>query len=103
MENHIIKVIEDYKNEIIDIEESDLKDFNVVEKGITISRRYLQKLRLCIRENNFKDKDDEIKFFKKHKPYVYSRLKFYAKLYNFLINRKIIVFKIIPFFPVPLT
>ena len=87
MENHIIKVIEDYKNEIIDIEESDLKDFNVVEKGITISRRYLQKLRLCIRENNFKDKDDEIKFFKKHKPYVYSRLKFYAKLYNFLINR----------------
>jgi len=87
LENHIIKVIEDYKNEIIDIEESDLKDFNVVEKGITISRRYLQKLRLCIRENNFKDKDDEIKFFKKHKPYVYSRLKFYAKLYNFLINR----------------
>ena len=30
---------------------------------------------------------NEITFFKKHKPYVYSRLKFYAKLYNFLINR----------------
>ena len=87
LENQIIKIIDDYKNEIIDIEESDLKDFNVIERGITVSRRYLQKLRLYIRENDFIDEDDEIKFFKKHKPYVYSRLKFYAKLYNFLINR----------------
>tara|TARA_R110000796_G_scaffold51677_5_gene121913 strand:+ start:677 stop:1567 length:891 start_codon:yes stop_codon:yes gene_type:complete len=87
LEKDLLKIIEDFKNEILEIEESNLNDFNVVEKGITISRKYLQKLRLCIRDNNFKNKENEITFFKKHKPYVYSRLKFYAKLYNFLINR----------------
>ena len=87
LEKDLLKIIEDFKNEILEIEESNVNDFNVVEKGITISRKYLQKLRLCIRDNNFKNKENEITFFKKHKPYVYSRLKFYAKLYNFLINR----------------
>lgn len=87
LEKDLLKIIEDFKNEILEIEESNVNDFNVVEKGIIISRKYLQKLRLCIRDNNFKNKENEITFFKKHKPYVYSRLKFYAKLYNFLINR----------------
>jgi hypothetical protein len=80
-------ILENYKEEIKVVEESNLDDFNNVEKGIFISRQYLQQLRICVRENEFVDKQNEIIFFKKHKPYVYSRLKFYAKLYNFLINR----------------
>jgi len=82
---HII--LDNYKEEIKIVEESNLGDFNNVEKGISISRRYLQKLRICVRENEFVDQQNEIIFFKKHKPYIYSRLKFYAQLYNFLINR----------------
>ncbi|WP_081980920.1 RteC domain-containing protein [Cellulophaga sp. Hel_I_12] len=82
---HII--LDNYKEEIKVVEESNLNDFNNVEQGISISRQYLQKLRICERENEFVDKKNEIIFFKKHKPYIYSRLKFYAKLYNFLINR----------------
>jgi len=82
---HII--LDNYKEEIKVVEESNLGDFNNVEQGISISRQYLQKLRICVRENEFVDKQNEIIFFKKHKPYIYSRLKFYAKLYNFLINR----------------
>jgi len=80
-------ILENYKEEIKVVEESNLNDFNNVEKGISISRQYLQKLRVCVRENEFVDKQNEIIFFKKHKPYVYGRLKFYAKLYKFLINR----------------
>ena len=82
---HII--LDNYKEEIKVVEESNLNDFNNVEQGISISRQYLQQLRVCVRESEFQDKQNEIIFFKKHKPYVYSRLKFYAKLYNFLINR----------------
>ena len=81
---HII--LDYYKEEIKVVEESNLNDFNNVEKGISISRQYLQKLRICVRENDFIDEQNEIIFFKKHKPYIYSRLKFYAMLYNFLIN-----------------
>ena len=56
LEKDLLKIIEDFKNEILEIEESNVNDFNVVEKGITISRKYLQKLRLCIRDNKFKNK-----------------------------------------------
>lgn len=87
MHKLIHKILDNYKEEIKVVEESNLDDFNNVEKGISISRQYLQQLRICVRENEFVDKQNEIIFFKKHKPYVYSRLKFYAKLYNFLINR----------------
>jgi len=83
----LLKIIDDYKKEMKTVEESNLNDFSIVEKGISISRHYLQKLRICVRENEFKNPQEEIIFFKKHKPYVYSRLKYYAKLYNFLINR----------------
>jgi hypothetical protein len=83
----IHKILDNYKEEIKAVEESNLNDFNNVEQGISISRQYLQQLRVCVRESEFQDKQNEIIFFKKHKPYVYSRLKFYAKLYNFLINR----------------
>ncbi|SRX53871.1 RteC domain-containing protein [Aequorivita sp. CIP111184] len=87
MKINFVKIIDDYKKEIRTIEQSNLNDFSIVEKGISISRQYLQKLRVCVRENEFVNPQEEITFFKNHKPYVYSRLKFYAKLYNFLINR----------------
>lgn len=83
----IDKILNDYKDEIQIIEESNLNDFSNIEKGISISRMYLQKLRICVRENEFTNKQEEITFFKKQKPYVYSRLKFYAKLYYFMIHR----------------
>ncbi|MEO2053091.1 MAG: RteC domain-containing protein [Allomuricauda sp.] len=80
----IINKIDSYKREIEPIEKGNLNDFSTVEKGIRISRRYLQQFRLLIRENEFKSKNAEITFFKTQKPYIYSRLKFYAKLYQFL-------------------
>lgn len=83
----IHKILDDYKEDMKGVVESNLNDFNNVEQGISISRQYLQKLRICVRQNEFSNQQDEITFFKEHKPYIYSRLKFYAKLYNFLINR----------------
>lgn len=82
---HII--LNNYKEEIKVVEDSNLGDFNTVEQGISISRQYLQKLRICEREHEFVDKQNEIIFFKNHKPYIDSRLKFYANLYNLVINR----------------
>ena len=83
----IHKILDDYKEDMKGVVESNLNDFNNVEQGISVSRQYLQKLRICVRQNEFSNQQDEITFFKEHKPYIYSRLKFYAKLYNFLINR----------------
>lgn len=87
MQQKVKTIIEKYKVDIEPIESSDLNEFSNVELGINISRNCLQNLRLAVRTNEFKGKEEEIDFFKHIKPYVYSRLKFYAKLYNFLIER----------------
>ncbi len=55
MHKLIQTILENYKEEIKVVEESNLNDFNNVEKGISISRQYLQKLRVCVRENEFVD------------------------------------------------
>ncbi len=36
---------------------------------------------MITKENDFSSPQEEITLFKKYKPYVYIRLKFYAKLY----------------------
>ena len=53
MHKLIQTILENYKEEIKVVEESNLDDFNNVEKGISISRQYLQQLRICVRENEF--------------------------------------------------
>ncbi|MEZ4801713.1 MAG: RteC domain-containing protein [Gelidibacter sp.] len=83
----INRLLEDFKSKIIIVEESDFTEFSIIEKGIKISRDHLQKLRLLVREYDFETINDEIYFFKHQKPFIYSRLKFYAKLYNFLIEK----------------
>ncbi|WP_179343388.1 RteC domain-containing protein [Winogradskyella ursingii] len=87
MINSIDKILSNYKSEILVIEKSSLSEFKNVEMGITISRKYIKQLRVLLREMKFENDEDEINFFKHQKPYIYSRVKFYAKLYQFLLHR----------------
>jgi len=87
LKQSIETLLEQYKTKISEIEKGNLEDFSTIEKGIQISRKCLQTLRLLIRRNEFVSKQEEIGFFKKQKPYIYSRLKFFAKLYQFLLEK----------------
>lgn len=87
MNYKITKLIQEYTSKIALIEQSNLNDFSIVENGIKISRKFLQDLRVLVRDNDFKTKQDEITFFKEQKPFIYARLKFYAKLYDFLLTK----------------
>ena len=87
MQKLILDILELYQLEIQQIEVSDEKNFNTVEKGIQVSRKYLQKLRMVIRQGKFRNKENEIKFFKKQKPLIYGQLKYYAKLYKYLLQK----------------
>ena len=60
----IHKILDDYKEDMKGVVESNLNDFNNVEQGISVSRQYLQKLRICVRQNEFSNQQDEITFFK---------------------------------------
>ncbi|MDL5512466.1 RteC domain-containing protein [Arenibacter sp. M-2] len=87
MKKKITDILKSYKIKISSVEDSDLEDFHNIEEGIKISRKYLQKLRIIIREEEFSNKENEILFFKKQKPILYGNLKFYVKLYKYLLIR----------------
>lgn len=87
MIKQILTILDDYKSEIHLVEESNLSEPNNSSKGIKISRRYIQKLRVLVRENDFNSIKDEIDFFKIHKPYVYGRLKFFVKIHRYALEK----------------
>jgi len=82
LEERIRKILVEFKKENSHIDNSNLQEFTNVEKGIQISRACVQELRVVLRSGEFATKETEIEFFKHQKPLVYSRIKFYSKLYN---------------------
>lgn len=87
MINEIEKILSNYKTEISEIGHGSPLTYAKIENGIHISRKYLQELRLVLRNGKFKSSEDEIRFFKKQKPCIYGRLKYYSKLYRYLTNK----------------
>ncbi|TVZ26068.1 RteC protein [Gillisia sp. Hel_I_86] len=87
MTRNIEEILSNYKREIDELGQISELNFSRIEKGIQISRSYLQKLRVALRKRKFKNKEDEILFFKKQKPSIYGHLKFFAKLYKFLLTK----------------
>lgn len=87
MKESIDNIIDQYKVEIKEISEDSLSKFSTVENAIKISRKHLQSLRVIIRDGQFINKENEIKFFKNQKPLIYGQLKFYAKLYKYLLQK----------------
>ncbi|MEO2072978.1 MAG: hypothetical protein ABGW99_16730 [Zunongwangia sp.] len=70
MTNEIQHILDECKLALDDVNDKNLNEFSNVEEGIKISRKYLQKLRVVLRENNFINKENEILFFKKQKPFI---------------------------------
>lgn len=87
MTNEIQHILDECKLALDDVNDKNLNEFSNVEKGIKISRKYLQKLRVILRKGSFINKENEILFFKKQKPFIYGQLKFYAKLYKYLLQK----------------
>lgn len=87
MTNDIEKILSNYKSEISEIGQDTPFTFAKIETGIHISRKFLQELRLVLRNGKFKNGKDEIKFFKRQKPYIYGRLKFHSKLYQYATHK----------------
>lgn len=73
----------DAKLELLEIEDNIIKR---AEKSIVITKQSLQALRKFVIVNDFKDKSQEIDFFKNTKPKVYSKLIYSIKL--FIIESK---------------
>ena len=60
MEKRIQEILSTDKNEISEIANLNLNVLSNIEKGIHISRRHLQELRIVLRSGTFENKTDEI-------------------------------------------
>ncbi len=54
----------------------------IAEKGIKLVKTVLSEVRTEVLSQGFQSQVDEINFFKNIKPYIYSKLVYYAKLFN---------------------
>ena len=80
----IDQVLTDYKLRVQLIENTDLSKLKNIKAGIELSRQTLLELRTLTQlENSFPIQEDEIHFFKKTKPFVLGRLKFFGELQKF--------------------
>ena len=85
---HITQIIENYKNQVEAIEQSNLKNIEVLNEGLNLSIDTLNKLRRRLRSVDcFMNKEEEIHFFKTDKPFINGRIKFFSKVRRFISER----------------
>lgn len=67
----------------LELMESETQDsLTRAEKGMAISKRYINELRAMVLEQEFKSQEDECYFFKNIKPQAVSKLIYYIKLFT---------------------
>ena len=70
-------------NAELDIIESGIENpLSKAEKGIKLVKDVLSEVRTDVMRKGFQSHIEEINFFKNIKPYIYSKLIYYAKLFN---------------------
>ncbi|MGB3342813.1 MAG: RteC domain-containing protein [Aequorivita sp.] len=79
MYNSILKKL-DGELDTLEMEVEDVLE--KAEKGIQLTKKSLKLIRNLVVEEGFTSKENEINFFKKIKPRVYSKLIYYVKLFN---------------------
>lgn len=79
----IYKEILQKLNNDLEVLETEVEDVLVkAEKGMKLTRHSLKNIRSLVVDKAFKTSKDEITFFKVVKPQLYSKLIYYAKLFN---------------------
>jgi len=84
----IRQIIEQYHIQILQIEESNLRNLNVLKEGLDLSVNTLNKLRKRLRAKDcFLSQEEEIHFFKHSKPFINGRIKFFSKVRRFISKK----------------
>jgi len=76
------KIVEKLKDNLINVDAIEYHDLLYIERAIGICSSALLELREFVNQSSFKDKEEEIYFFKVIKPYVLSEYLFHSKLFD---------------------
>ena len=81
------KIVEKLKDNLQKVDRNESCDLLYIERAIGICSSALLELREFVNQYTFKDKEEEIHFFKSTKPYVLSEYLFYSKLFEIEAKR----------------
>ena len=85
---HIGQIIQKYKKQVEQIEQSNLRNLTVLNDGLILSIDTLNQLRKELRaKERFIKQGDEIHFFKTDKPFINGRIKFFSKVRRFIFEK----------------
>lgn len=90
MNNDILDCYTNFNNGIKTILQEDLRNIQVIKKGLHFCKKSLQELRICVRTYGFSTIENEIYFFKYIKPNVCGYLKFFVYIYKLELNFPIV-------------
>jgi hypothetical protein len=85
--NKINPLVDEYKNQINNVQQESLKEISNLNNLITLSSEYLHLLRLSVRQRGFSSVSDEIHFFKDLKPFISGHLKYFTHVHTYLMKR----------------
>lgn len=82
------KLIGNYESEIAYAKDKKVIEIEKLNNCIEITRKYLNDLRQLVREEGFKNDQEEIYFFKHQKPSIHGNIKFFAMQRTYRISTK---------------
>jgi len=83
------KIVEKLKDNLATAENNESRGLLLIEQSIGICSSSLMELREWVNQNNFKDKEEEIHFFKVTKPYMLVEYLYFSKLFEIEIRRPV--------------
>ena len=88
------KIIEELNGNLATAYNNEARDLLLIEQSIGICSSALMELREWINQYNFKDKEEEIHFFKVTKPYVLEEYLYFSKLFEIEIRRPVTTIRV---------
>ena len=83
------QIVEQLKNDLQKIGSDKYDEISKAEQAVGICSSTLLELREYVNHSDFKNKEEEIRFFKEIKPYVLSEYLYYSKLWEILIRQPV--------------
>jgi hypothetical protein len=83
------KIVEQLKNDLQEISSDGYDVISKAEQAVGICSVALVKLREYVNHSDFKNKEEEIRFFKEIKPYALGEYLYYSRLWEILIRQPV--------------
>ncbi|WP_158871987.1 RteC domain-containing protein [Maribellus comscasis] len=83
------QIVEQLENDLQEISRVEHDEISKVEKAVGVSSTALLELRDYVNHSDFKNTEEEVRFFKEIKPYALGEYLYYSKLWEILIRQPV--------------